>query len=290
MFGSMLPSVASSMATTTPPAMGSRDKRKPMQQGRKPKGRGKGLQKGSGPAREEDQEQTMKDMLRMILRHDQAISRISMDAAILFTFMNKSNHQENILPALYRVSQAWRAKMDTETKPSLSLRVTVLHCLMAELEARVQAVMAEPQRIDTCKKQGWMTLGGLWTTPMWQPSTENPSPRRQVWHLSRQPPGDNQRGQGSFAPRGRRFQANRPLAEEMTGHQITFTALRSPGPLQLYDSILKLAGVSALQLIALRLHRPRLQPSALAATLQEAWRKYGPSDCKIPIICAMPTQ
>ena len=53
-------------------------------------------------------------------------------------------------------------------------------------------------------------------------------PRGKVGHLPRQPPRGHQRGQRHSLREGAlyRFQANRPLAEEMTGHQITFTTLR----------------------------------------------------------------
>ena len=94
-----------------------------------------------------------------------------------------------------------------------------------------------------------------------------------------------------------RFQAHRQLAEEMTGHQLTFQAeigLRSPGALQLHNNLLRLANLSALQLIGLRVHVPRLQLSTLAQTLQDCLRHgllgSNHCDCKTHIIYATPTR
>ena len=94
-----------------------------------------------------------------------------------------------------------------------------------------------------------------------------------------------------------RFQAHRQLAEEMTGHQLTFQAeigLRSQGALLLHNNLLRLANLSALQLIGLRVHVPRLQLSTLAQTLQDYMRHgiicSNHCACKTRIIYATPTQ
>ena len=58
-------------------------------------------------------------------------------------------HQENVLPALYRISQEWKACMDTESKPTMSLRTTIMQCLFTELEARINSAVL-PANLETC--------------------------------------------------------------------------------------------------------------------------------------------
>ena len=73
-----------------------------------------------------------------------------------------------------------------------------------------------------------------------------------------------------------RFQANRPLAEELTGHQLTFTmelGLRNPGATKLYRAMLDIQGVAALQTVALRIHTPRMQQSKLAEQVASLIRR-----------------
>ena len=75
----------------------------------------------------------VKELVRLSLRHEQQLMRLGQDNVLLFTFQNKPGEKENILPALFKISQAWKQKMECETKPTMSLRVTVMQCICAEL-------------------------------------------------------------------------------------------------------------------------------------------------------------
>ena len=83
-----------------------------------------------------------------------------------------------------------------------------------------------------------------------------------------------------------RFQATRRLAAELAGHQLTFVAevgLRQPGAQTLYQSLARIQGVAALQLVGLRVHHPRLQMSPLADTLSRYLKWSLPWRCVTPL-------
>ncbi|CAE7646437.1 Pol, partial [Symbiodinium sp. KB8] len=221
--------------------------------------------------------QILYDLIRLVMRHEQQLMRLGQDTTILFTFQNRPGQVENLLPHLWRISQAWKERMDSDEvdqRPKMSLRVTVLQSVILEIRTRTQAILQKPECQAPLIKKGWLREDHTWPYLQWDAAQQDLVPQPLQRHMSQADLEgllaelqENVSSEGALF----RFQAHRQLAEEMTGHQLTFQAeigLRSPGALQLHNNLLRLANLSALQLIGLRVHVPRLQLSTLAQTLQ----------------------
>ena len=247
--------------------------------------------------------QVLHDLIRLVMRHEQQLMRLGQDTTLLFTFQNRPGQVENLLPHLWRISQAWKAKMDSDQfdqRPKMSLRVTVLQSIILEVRTRTQAILQKPECQAPLIKKGWLRENHTWPYLQWDAAQQDLVPQPLRTGMSQEDLEgllaalqENVNSEGALF----RFQAHRQLAEEMTGHQLTFQAeigLRSAGALQLHNNLLRLANLSALQLIGLRIHVPRLQISALAQTLQDCLRHglLGSNycACKTRIIYATPTQ
>ena len=168
----------------------------------------------------------VKELVRLSLRHEQQLMRLGQDTVLLFTFQNRPGEKENILPALFKISQAWKQKMESETKPTMSLRVTVVQCLCAELLDRVKKVTTAEAFKAVVVRQQWLTPEGHWNFLRWNAETE------QLDKIEGQ--GITQEEleklietiqQSCMLPGALyRFQATRRLAAELAGHQLTFAA------------------------------------------------------------------
>ena len=78
-----------------------------------------------------------------------------------------------------------------------------------------------------------------------------------------------------------KFAATRPLAQKMSGHQISFIcelSLRHPAVDQMYAMMGKLVGNAMLHLVGLRIQSSRGRISELAAQIQRSWQDLG--NCK----------
>ena len=294
MYGEMLPSLSTTSNTPISSEAGSPNKRQAVTQksnaskkqgGQKgPKGRGKGRDKPQ--QRQEDHwgfedtsapDPTTKMMLKLMLRHEQQLMRLNQDTTLLFTFQNKPGEKENILPVLFQVSQAWKEKMESSEKPTMSLRVTVLQSICAELLDRSKKVMEQDKFKEVVMKQGWISTEGNWNFLKWNSTTESLEVMTGQGILQEELEQIVQTISKSCMLQGAlyRMQATRRLAAELTGHQLTFVAevgLRQPGAHSLHQALLRLQGVAALQLLGLRIHQPRLQISPLAESLGQFLR------------------
>ena len=186
-----------------------------------------------------------------------------------------------------------------DRRPKMSLRVTVLQSVILEVRTRTRAILQRQECQAPLVKKGWLQEQS-WTYLRWDAAQQDLVPQPTRSSMSQEDLEcllaelqENISSEGALF----RFQAHRQLAEEMTGHQLTFQAeigLRSPGALHLRNNLLRLANLSALQLIGLRVHVPRLQLSALAQTVQDCLRHglLGSSHCacKTHIIYATPTR
>eukprot|EP00439_Symbiodinium_sp_Y106_P033525 s8842_g4.t1 len=182
------------------------------------------------------------------------------DMVYIFTFKNQPNAPDSLLPVLYQVSQEWREKY--QTNPSLldrSLRVTILLCLLTELlkrHRRLEATGAE-EALKAIKGAGWMSEDGKWVHQMWN-------------HAEAKLVTDEARGTMTLAEGTEhlrtmlrllaqpeillKFAATRPLAQEMSGHQISFMcelSLRHPAADQMSAMTGKLVGNAMLHLAIL---------------------------------------
>ncbi|CAE7940580.1 unnamed protein product, partial [Symbiodinium necroappetens] len=180
--------------------------------------------------------------------HEAFLGRLQQDMVYIFTFKNQPNAPDSLLPVLYKVSQEWREKY--QTNPSSldrSLRVTILLCLLTELlqrHRRLEDAGAE-EALKAIKGAGWMSEDGKWV--------------HQVWNHA---------------------EAKLVTDEEMSGHQISFIcelSLRHPAADQMYTMMGKLVGNAMLHLVGLRIQSSRglvpwrLALKAAAASFDGAW-------------------
>ena len=326
----------SAMATSTPPnfvpgsltagahkrpiATPQTQARRQNTRGAKGKGTGRGSHRGKGNPPWDQQPMSLRTefgpgmqswlqspealhhLIRLVMRHEHQLMRLGQDTTLLFTFANRPHQVENLLPHLYHISRAWKEKMDSDQldrRPKMSLRVTVLQSVILEVRTRTRAILQRQECQAPLVKKGWLQEQS-WTYLRWDAAQQDLVPQPTRSSMSQEDLEcllaelqENISSEGALF----RFQAHRQLAEEMTGHQLTFQAeigLRSPGALHLYNNLLRLANLSALQLIGLRVHVPRLQLSALAQTVQDCLRHglLGSSHCacKTHIIYATPTR
>ena len=225
--------------------------------------------KGQGKGKETDHQdgnlghhQQLQAVARLLLRHDAQLNRLAQDTTVLCTFTNKPLQPEAILPHQDQISAEWKKRMESSQKPSMSLRVTIFQALLLELKSRLQKIVGSEENKAVLRRQGDLSPTNDWLFLRWEPGTESlkPVPDRSM-HLKVLE--EESMVEGNLL----RFQANRPLAEELTGHQLTFTmelGLRNPGATKLYRAMLDIQGVAALQTVALRIHTPRMQQSKLA--------------------------
>ena len=207
------------------------------------------------------------------------MGRLQQDMVYIFTFKNQPNNApDSLLPVLYKVSQEWREKY--QTNPSSldrSLRVTILLCLLTELlqrHRRLEDAGAE-EVLKAIKGAGWMSEDGKWVHQVWS-------------HAEAKLVTDEARGTMTLAEGTEhirtmlqllaqpeillKFAATRPLAQEMSGHQISFIcelSLRHPAADQMYTMMGKLVGNAMLHLVGLRIQSSRGRISELAAQIQE---------------------
>ena len=289
MWEHVLPSLLAPAAQTGDrlQSQGEGAKRKPEHQGKRPPGKGtgkgRGRQRGGGTdsnqGRLTHHQPDLLDMLiKLVLRHEAFLGRLQQDMVYIFTFKNQPNAPDSLLPVLYQVSQEWREKY--QTNPSSldrSLRVTILLCLLTELlkrHRRLEDNGAE-EALKAIKGAGWMSEDGKWVHQVWN-------------HAEAKLVTDEARGTMTLAEGTEhirtmlgllaqpeillKFAATRPLAQEMSGHQISFIcelSLRHPAADQMYAMMGKLVGNAMLHLVGLRIQSSRGRISELAAQIQE---------------------
>ena len=289
MWGHVLPSLLAPTAQTGDrlQSQGEGAKRKPEHQGKRPPGKGtskgRGRQRGSGSDNNQGrlthhQPDLLDLLIKLVLRHEAFLGRLQQDMVYIFTFKNQPNAPDSLLPVLYKVSQEWREKY--QTNPSSldrSLRVTILLCLLTELlqrHRRLEANGAE-EALKAIKGAGWMSEDGKWVHQVWS-------------HAEAKLITDEARGTMTLAEGTAhirtmlellaqpeillKFAATRPLAQEMSGHQISFIcelSLRHPAADQMYTMMGKLVGNAMLHLVGLRIQSSRGRISELAAQIQE---------------------
>lgn len=276
----------SAMATSTPPnfvpgsltagahkrpiATPQTQARRQNTRGAKGKGTGRGSHRGKGHPPWDQQPMSLRTefgpgmqswlqspealhhLIRLVMRHEHQLMRLGQDTTLLFTFANRPHQVENLLPHLYHISRAWKEKMDSDQldrRPKMSLRVTVLQSVILEVRTRTRAILQRQECQAPLVKKGWLQEQS-WTYLRWDAAQQDLVPQPTRSSMSQEDLEcllaelqENISSEGALF----RFQAHRQLAEEMTGHQLTFQAeigLRSPGALHLYNNLLRLANLS----------------------------------------------
>ena len=197
--------------------------------------------KGQGKGKETDHQdgnlghhQQLQAVARLVLRHDAQLNRLAQHTTVLCTFTNKPLQPEAILPHLYQISAEWKKRMESSQKPSMSLRVTIFQALLLELKSRLQKIVGSEENKAVLRRQGYLSPTNDWLFLRWEPGTESlkPVPDRSMSHSRLMEHLKVLEEESMVEGNLLRFQANRPLAEELTGHQLTFTmelGLRNPG-------------------------------------------------------------
>ncbi|CAE7203393.1 unnamed protein product [Symbiodinium sp. CCMP2592] len=296
MWGHVLPSVVISQQALpetekekqTP---GENAKRKPQSQGVRPSGKGGGKarsrQRGSGwdntrsaPThnQQNNQQELLEMAIKLMLRHEAFLSRLQMDMVYIFTFKNQPGAPDALLPTLYQVSLEWRNKyQDNPSALNRSLRVTILLCLLTELMKRVRRLTddAAGEALQVMKNAGWLTSETQCVYQVWSHSESKLQTDETRGTMSMMAAIELLQSMLNLLDQPEillKFAATRPLAQEMSGHQISFiceVSLRHQAADKLYTQMGKLMGHAMLHLSGERdFHMGRLN-IAFHALLQQ---------------------
>ena len=113
------------------------------------------------------QDPTLRLTSKLLLRHEEALAmqRKEKNFALFFR-----QDQRSLLPNLMKISRDWNERKDAGDQPLESpLRTVLLGCLLKELLARLQQVVAtEPGRAALLKSK-WIDDQGAWRYMRWSP-------------------------------------------------------------------------------------------------------------------------
>ncbi|CAE7203301.1 unnamed protein product [Symbiodinium necroappetens] len=104
---------------------------------------------------------------KIILKHEEQLAALRKDTQFVLFFRQDD---KSILPSLMNVSREWKAKQAAGDQSIQSSQRTVLiSCLLRELLARMQRVVATEEGRDSLRKAEWLTSSNAWTYMRWSP-------------------------------------------------------------------------------------------------------------------------
>ena len=245
LFGHLLPSYSASAAPTSKgesPAANREPKRQrtradeeaPDQQmienqdKRKHKGKGRGQAKGK---RGNADREVLKLMTSLTLQNVDQACRTQLETGFLLTLRNNTEAPECcLLPVMFRVSAAWRrAKEADPTSLDRPLRCSLMISLILELVARLERLQSDEALQKQAQELHWLTPDHKWQYRVWNPAAGGGTGALEV-DTSRAPLTQEEvlehlaQAQKLVleASNLTRFQATRPLAEDMTGSHVAF--------------------------------------------------------------------
>eukprot|EP00439_Symbiodinium_sp_Y106_P047170 s551_g6.t1 len=105
---------------------------------------------------------------KIVLKQEEQLALLRKDTQFVL-FMRQDD--KSILPALMLAAKEWKTRQETtegQTPPS-SQRTVLLSCLLRELLARVQRIVATEQGRESLKKADWLRNDTAWTYLRWAP-------------------------------------------------------------------------------------------------------------------------
>ena len=242
-------------------------------------GQGKGRgHKGKAPkklGKDLEVEASLLDaMMRLALKHEDLWSRLQQDTTHAWTFENTQD-ASNTIPLLYNVAQQWKAlKEKTPEKLTRNLRTTVMLGLLQELHTRIQRVQEVEGAAQQAEERGWLRQG-KWLYLRWDADSQ-----KLVEDKGREPlPADTfletLNEAVTFLKEGtmlHKFQATRPLVQEMKGEVLTFLSelsVRGQASDRMFEIIRMWEGNAALKMVGVRIKGARPQRSKMANLIQQ---------------------
>ncbi|CAE7029975.1 unnamed protein product [Symbiodinium sp. CCMP2592] len=204
-----------------------------------------------------NQQELLEMAIKLMLRHEAFLSRLQMDMVYIFTFKNQPGAPDALLLTLYQVSLEWRNKyQDNPSALNRSLRVTILLCLLTELMKRVRRLTndAAGEALQVMKNAGWLTSETQWVYQVWSHSESKLQTDENRGTMSMMAAIELLQSMLNLLDQPEillKFAATRPLAQEMSGHQISFiceVSLRHQAADKLYTQMGKLMGHAMLHL------------------------------------------
>ncbi|CAE7837273.1 unnamed protein product [Symbiodinium microadriaticum] len=117
----------------------------------------------SGAAETEDSQ--LRLISKLLLKHEEQLAALRKDTQFVLFFRQDD---KSILPSLMSVSREWKAKQAAGDQSIQSSQRTVLiNCLLRELLARMQRVVATEPGRESLKKAEWLTSSNAWTYMRW---------------------------------------------------------------------------------------------------------------------------
>ena len=102
---------------------------------------------------------------KLLLKHEEQLAALRKDTQFVLFFRQDD---KSILPSLMSVSREWKAKQAAGDQSIQSSQRTVLiNCLLRELLARMQRVVATEPGRESLKKAEWLTSSNAWTYMRW---------------------------------------------------------------------------------------------------------------------------
>ncbi|CAE7201961.1 unnamed protein product [Symbiodinium sp. CCMP2592] len=103
---------------------------------------------------------------KIVLKQEEQLSLLRKDTQFVL-FLRQDD--KSILPALMAASKEWKAKQEAGENLQSSQRTVLLNCLLRELLARVQRVVATAPGRESLKKAEWLKDENLWSYLRWAP-------------------------------------------------------------------------------------------------------------------------
>ena len=265
----LMPAVGAAVMEGVETERAPQKKRKPAELEQKPKPKGKGRGKGKGQDKKvegagssdsSDLRLVVKQLGQLVLRQAEALNRLEYDTCFLLV-LQTSPHPGTVIPSLFKVASAWKEKREhSPSDLTQSLKQVTLACLVKELTARADMTVNTPEARKQAEAMGLLD-GAAWAYQIWDPKQQ-----QNVRDTSRKPvPVGDFRAQTStmqqyiLAEGLTRFQALKPLTEELSDTQVPFlldVSLREPA---MHELLLTWAQLGVFGLIGGRLRRSRIR-------------------------------
>ncbi|CAE7939312.1 Pol, partial [Symbiodinium necroappetens] len=196
-----------------------------------------------------EQDSQLRLISKLLLKHEEQLAALRKDTQFVLFFRQDD---KSILPSLMNVSREWKAKQAAGDQSIQSSQRTVLiNCLLRELLARMQRVVATEPGRESLKKAEWLTSSNAWTYMRWSPKL-----RKLVADETKEPLVHDEAvriiTELQKSMRGEiihKFQSTINLAklEEQGAQQAIFhlaVSLRGSEATEVYDQFRQLAGLS----------------------------------------------
>ena len=112
------------------------------------------------------QDQQVRLLSRLILKHEDQLAALRRDTQFVFFFRQDD---KSILPSLMTATREWKERQAAGDQSIASSQTTVINCLLREVLARTQKVIATESGREALRKADWLDSNGAWTYLRWAP-------------------------------------------------------------------------------------------------------------------------